>query len=148
MSSSKLPIHTAGRHLLDRASGVVMSDPDQNVKYLGLIVMSPAMAGMIPIWEPFPHDQNLGHNLAGFQERWDDWLASDRSHLETVEPRFGHPQLLQRSIIPFTACVRIESLAPEQVRAPARLRALPVQLGPDGQLLDLNGKPVVISPPG
>lgn len=133
----KPKMHTTERYLEDPKTGLVMSDPDQGKLYVA--IMTSTSGHMIPVWHPFPTDPDKGHNIEGFMEKWADFVAGDAPALLTVEPRFGHPQYIPRSMIPLVTCMRLEYLPTKDVRASSRLAGIPVigQL-PNGKLVQVT----------
>jgi hypothetical protein len=108
------------RHLL-LESGLIVSDPDQGIPYVAVLLNIPN--AVIPVWHPFDlEDVSRGHNLEGFVDRWIAWELSDDPMLPTHEPRFGHPQYIPRSVIPMVLAFRVEFLRREDARAAHRLR--------------------------
>ena len=117
--------------------GIVLPDPDQGIPYIQVQFTMPST--MLMVFEPWSEEEiaerpelaNTGHNLHGFARRWADWVVSRHPFLETVEPRFGWPQLIPRSAIGHVAGFLVAYHRREDVRATHR-----------GQLA-VPGQPVV-----
>lgn len=115
-------------HETTTPSGITLANPDQGTLFVraDLDVGSP---GYLAVWEAFDEDEG-GHNLDGFLERWDAWKRSQDPYLWTVEPRFGFPVRLEREVIAHVMRIGLDYWRREDVRAGVRGRGLAVPLGP------------------
>ena len=108
--------------------GIVLPDPDQGIPYIQVQFTMPST--MLMVFEPWSEEEiaerpelaNTGHNLHGFARRWAAWAAGRDPYFESVEPRFGWPQLIPRSAIAHVAGFRIDYHRREDVRAGHRGR--------------------------
>lgn len=116
-------------------SGLFVADPDQGIPFVRADLLE--QPGFLAIWETFPDETDGGHNLHGFLERWDEFVAGDAPRLWTTEPRFGLPVAIERSTIPYVCRIGIDYWKREDSRAGVRRGAVavPAMLGPGGELL-------------
>ena len=80
------------------------------------------------------YEGERGDDLAGFRERWSEWVESDEAVFPYTDARFGMTAYLCRGAIPLVVAFSLQYQRREDTRAPVARR---------GVLVDENGLPVL-----